>query len=45
MRRTALSTIILLDHKEPKRKALILGTSVVDERDVDNVRGIAPYAN
>ncbi|APD48103.1 50S ribosomal protein L35 [Synechococcus sp. CS-602] len=35
----------LLDHKSPKRKRYLGTMAVVDERDVDNVRGMLPYAN
>jgi len=35
----------LLDHKSPKRKRYLGTMAVVDERDVENVRGMLPYAN
>ena len=34
----------LLDHKSPKRKRYLGTMAVVDERDVENVRGMLPYA-
>ncbi|MCT0199128.1 50S ribosomal protein L35 [Synechococcus sp. CS-1325] len=35
----------LLDHKSPKRKRYLGTMAVVDARDVENVRGMLPYAN
>ncbi|MCP9772409.1 50S ribosomal protein L35 [Synechococcus sp. Tobar12-5m-g] len=35
----------LLDHKSPKRKRYLGTMAVVDERDVENVRGMLPYAH
>ena len=44
MRRRAFLNHLLV-HKSPKRKRYLGTMAVVDERDVENVRGMLPYAH